>query len=125
MVAALIVLSTTICALLALVVWLVEKLDNVSRHGHLRAQMLVDQFSKQMLELSQGAMGHIKAKSLEDKVVNDARKAEYDSRVEYMRDQMAKTYEEQNAISKSPVPRKVVDLNSGREVDLNDVELFS
>ena len=74
--------------------------------------------------VAESAMGHVKATTLEEKLVGDVRKKEYDSRLEYMRDQMHRGVEAQKQRDTKPEKKLVRDEFSGSVVDLNEYDLL-
>ena len=89
-----------------------------------KLMMTHEKHTENLLSLSNVAMEHIKAKSLEEKLVGDVHKKEYDSRLEYMRDQMAKGEENLRKLNTKPAPALIKDQMTGKLVDLNEYEIL-
>ena len=110
----LLVLVGLICTTnIGLVVYLLRREERSRQAEGLRYYMLAD-----------NALSYLKATNLEEKVRVNASKEQYDVQLAYLRDTMAKS-EKQTKDQKDAAAPTWVKTESGDQIDLNELEVFT
>jgi hypothetical protein len=73
---------------------------------------------------NESALNHVRSKSLDEKVANDAMKMQHDVQMSYLKDTLAKQEQLEREKAKALSVQKVK-ADDGREFNFNDLEIMS